>query len=166
MLKTINVSEIIIPKEFERTIPRKDKLEKIYKYVKAFGNIDKPIVLKENNVLADNYARYIVAKELGMTDVPYITTQEYIEENPERTLRMTYVVGKFNGNAKEYTWKLNKELDINIGDKVLVKTKRYNGKGTTTEIVTVVNTFTSNNPSLLRHKSVIGKITDKESIDE
>lgn len=166
MLKTINVSEIIIPKEFERTIPRKDKLEKIYKYVKAFGNIDKPIVLTENNVLTDNYARYIVAKELGITDVPYITTQEYIEENPKRTLRMTYVVGKFDGNEKEYTWKLNKDMDIDIGDKVLVRTKKYKGRGITTEVVTVVNTFTSNNPSLLRHKSVIGKFTCKENIDE
>lgn len=155
-MKTIKISDIIIPSGFDSSKPKKEKLDKVKKYVVEYGKLDKPIILKDN-VLVDNYIRYLVAKEVGMEEVPYITTQEYKEKNPQKNLPVTYIVGKFKRCSKEYTWKLTKDIPIAVGDRVLVKSKAKFGNKNR-GVVTVVSIFTSNKPELLKHKSVIKKL--------
>lgn len=148
-MKPILLSEIIIPKKFRDSVPTAEKLDRVRKYYEDNNCFDKPIVVDKNNVLVDNYLRYLVALENEITEVPCVT-QEH------RQREITYVVGVFDGYPKEYTWKLTKNIPIVIGDKVAVVSKGADGKNRIC-IVTVVKLFTSNNPELLKHKNVIGK---------
>lgn len=149
------LSDVIIPKSFKQSKPSEHKFNKVVEYVTEHGELDKPIVL-DGQMLTDNYVRYLVAVELGFEKVPYITTQEYREQRVENT-PTTYIIGKFNNCDKEYTWKVTKNIPIVVGDKVLVKTKCKNGKSGR-GVVTVVQVFTSEKTSMLRHKPVIKKL--------
>lgn len=144
-MRTVNLSDIKISEEFLKTNPSNKKIEKVIKYIKKYGRIDKPIVLN-NGVLVDNYVRYLAAKINGLQEVPYVELQQ-----------IDYVVGKFDNCDKEYTWKNDKGIDVNIGDKVVVNVK-CDGKKKRA-CATVVNVFSSNNLDLYnKHKSVIKKI--------
>lgn len=109
-------------------------------------------------MLTDNYVRYLVALENGFEKVPYITTQEYREQKVDSPV--TYIIGKFKDCDKEYTWKVTKNINIEVGDRVLVKSRCKDGKvrKNGTKAVTVVQVFTSDNPKMLRHKPVIKKL--------
>lgn len=157
MLNTIMLSEIIIPESFRQTQPSKHKLDKVRNYFAEHGKLDKPVVL-DGCILTDNYIRYLVASEFGFEKVPYITAQEFKERKIDE-LPTTYIVGKFEGCDKEYTWKNNKNIHIEIGDKVLVRSKCKSGKNGR-GIVTVVKIFTSNSINMQRHKPVIKKLVD------
>ena len=154
-MNTIMLSDIIVPKSFQQTKPSKQKLDKVRAYVAEHGKLDKPIVL-EGQMLTDNYVRYLVAAEAGFEKVPYITTQEYREQKVENT-PTTYIVGKFKNCEKEYTWKVTKNIPLEVGDRVLVRSKCKNGKNGR-GVVTVVQVFTSDSASMLRHKPVIKKL--------
>lgn len=155
-MNTIKLSEIIVPKSFESSKPNEEKMNSVREYVKEHGKLDKPIVL-DGNMLTDNYMRYLVAIEYGFNKVPYITIQEYraSEIDPDRP--MTYIAGKFEDNDKEYFWKVTKNISIEVGDKVLVKSRGKNCNNGTA-VVTVVKVFTSDSDHMLRHKPVIKKI--------
>ena len=157
---TIKLSDVIIPESFRDTHPSEKKLNRVKRFVEKYGKLDKPIVLN-GNILTDNYIRYLVAVEYGMEEVPFITIKEYREDKTEDQMPVTYIVGKFNGNDKEYIWKVTKKMDINVGDQVLVKSK-FNGKDRAA--VTVAKVFTSDDTDMLRHKPVIKKLkrTNKE----
>ena len=161
VMNTIMLSDIIVPKSFVNTHPSERKMNSVRNYVEKHGELDKPIVL-DGKMLTDNYVRYLVAVELGMEKVPCISSYEYREQRIVST-PTTYVVGKFKGNDKEYTWKLTKNIDINVGDRVLVRSKCKNGKNGN-KAVTVVQVFTSDSPRMLRHKPVVKKLraSDKE----
>ncbi|MBR5604250.1 MAG: hypothetical protein IKW51_08625 [Bacteroidales bacterium] len=154
-MNTIMLSNIIVPNSFAKTHPSEKKMDSVRKYVEKHGEIDKPIVL-DGIMLTDNYVRYLVAVEFGMEKVPCITSQEYRERKIVDT-PTTYIIGKFNGNDKEYTWKLTKDIDVNVGDRVLVRSKCKNGKNGN-KAVTVVQVFTSDSPRMLRHKPVVKKL--------
>ena len=156
-MNIINVSEIIIPTEFEKSQPKEEKLERVRAYVDTHGKLDKPVVL-DNNILSDNYIRYLIAIEKGFTEIPYITTQEYQESNLKSRQLVSYVTGKFHNSAKEYTWKNIKAIPIKIGDKILVKSRPKHGKGNV-GVVRVTNIFVSDNKQLLRHKPVIKNLS-------
>lgn len=154
-MNTIMLSNIIVPNSFAKTQPSEKKMNSVRKYVEKHGELDKPIVL-DGRMLTDNYVRYLIAVELGMEKVPCITSQEYREQKIVDT-PTTYIVGKFKGNDKEYTWKLTKNIDIQVGDRVLVRSKCKNGKNGN-KAVTVVQVFTSDSPRMLRHKPVVKKL--------
>lgn len=158
-MNTIRVSNIIVPKSFENSQPSEEKLNKVRAYVDEHGKLDKPIVL-DGNTLTDNYIRYLIAVEFGFEKVPYITSQEYRDREVKEENHMTYIVGKFEDNDKEYIWKVTKNISINVGDKVLVKSKCKNGKNGTA-VVTVAQVFTSDSDHMLRHKPVIKKVKRK-----
>lgn len=158
-MNTIMLSDIIVPKSFTQTKPSEQKMDAVRKYVEEHGEIDKPIVI-DGRMLTDNYVRYLIAVEFGMEKVPYITAQEYREQRIVNT-PTTYIVGKFKGNDKEYTWKLTKDIDIQVGDRVLVRSKCKNGKNGN-KAVTVVQVFTSDSPRMLRHKPVVKKLRASE----
>ena len=61
----INIDDIKIPEDFEKTPPRKAKMDRKRKYYKEHGQFDKPIVLKQNLELADGYCALLISKEFG-----------------------------------------------------------------------------------------------------
>lgn len=150
-MNMIRISDISIPIEFSNSKPKERKLSKVRAYVEEHGELDKPVVL-DNKILTDNYIRYLIAIEKGFEEIPYITTQEYQESILQKSTY--YIIGKFRDSAKEYTWKNPKNIPINVGDRVLVKSKSVNGKKNR-GVVTVVKIFSSNNKRFLKHKPVI-----------
>ena len=58
----ININDIKIPEDFEKTPPRKAKMDRKRKYYKEHGQFDKPIVLKQNLELCDGYVNFLLAK--------------------------------------------------------------------------------------------------------
>lgn len=154
-MNTIMLSDIIVPESFAKTKPSEQKMTNVREYVKEHGELDRPIVL-DGRMLTDNYIRYLIASEFGMEKVPCISSQEYREQKIIDT-PTTYIVGKFKDNDKEYIWKVIKDIDINVGDRVLVRSKCKNGKNGN-KVVTVVQVFTSDSPRMLRHKPVVKKL--------
>ena len=152
----MKLSDIHVPKSFERTQPNVKKLDKVRAYVDKHGELDKPVVL-DGNMLTDNYIRYLVAMECGFYYVPCISTQEYREQKVNDDMPVTYIVGKFKNCEKEYTWKVTNGVSVEVGDRVLVKSRCKNGKNGS-KAVTVVRVFTSNSPRMLRHKPMIKKL--------
>ena len=156
-ISTIAISDVIISDDFKKTTPKEYKINRIREYVHRYGKIDKPIVLMKDNVLFDGYTRYIVAKELGVQEVPYIEFDRYFKKATAPKYRK-YIAGRFE-NGKEYFWKIcNKKLDVNVGDKVLVANK--NGRA----IVSVVSVFESNDKKMRKHKPVLKVIESKKLI--
>lgn len=158
-IKMVKLTDIIVPDSFKRSKPTKDKMEKVRAYVKEHGKLDKAIVL-DGNMLTDNYVRYLVAVECGWNRVPCVSIQEYRDREVDPDKPMTYIVGKFEGNDKEYIWKVTKDISLEVGDKVLVKSKCKNDKNGVA-VVTVDKVFTSDSDHMLRHKPVIKKVKRK-----
>lgn len=146
-MNTIKLSDIIIQKDFLDSKTKSFKIEKIIKYYKKHKRLDKPIVLN-SGILVDKYARYLAAKIIGLQEVPCVELQ-----------KMSYIVGKFDNNNKEYIWKNDAGFNINIGDKVLVKVKS-NGEYKNVS-VTVINLFNSDSIELYnKHKSVVSVLNN------
>lgn len=157
-MNMIKVSDVIVPKVFKESQPKDYKLSRIRNFVMKHGRLDKPIVVNSDRVLTDNYIRYLVAVEQGLEEVPFMYAQEYREKskfNPKECPTITYVVGKFYQCDKEYVWKNDKDLNIEVGDKVLVVSKDKYRKKISRAVVTVVDIFKSNNPAYLKHRSVV-----------
>lgn len=70
--RRIAIADIIVPDEFIKHPPKENKLRNIERYYRRNGVWDKPIILGKGNVLRDGYARYLVAKKLGLEEVPYV----------------------------------------------------------------------------------------------
>jgi uncharacterized protein YfbU (UPF0304 family) len=112
-------------------------------------------------MLIDNYIRYLVAKETNMVSVPYLSQEEYKEKYPHQD-KMSYIVGVFYNCGKRYVWKNPQNLKIEIGCKVLVKSKDKFGNDNKSAVVTVIDIFKSDNPVLLKHKEIIKVFHNKE----
>lgn len=68
--KKLLLTEIIVPEALLNTTPKEKKVQKELDYYKTNGKFEKPfIVLKKNMHLLDSYARYVAAKELGLSEV-------------------------------------------------------------------------------------------------
>ena len=156
-MDTIKTSDIIIPEEFKNSQPSEEKMAKVRKYIAEHGNLDKPIVLIGNRLI-DGYIRYLVAIEVGMEEVKFKRINTWRGKDIKEELPMKYIVGKFENCEKEYVWKNKKNIPIEIGDKVLVKSRNKNNTKNVALVVTVVEIFETDNPKLLKHKNVIKKI--------
>lgn len=66
----INLSEIIITKEFAEHKPRKIKMSKKYNWYLKHGKFQSPIMLNHDFVLIDGYTSYLIAKEFDIGKVP------------------------------------------------------------------------------------------------
>lgn len=146
-MKIINLYNIRVNKNFLLSSLSDKKIENAKKYINRYNRIDKPIVLNDG-VLVDNYARYIAAYLMGIHEVPYVELQE-----------MSYVVGKFAYSDKKYTWKNDRYIDVEVGDKVLVKVKYRNEKKL--QVIEVVDIFKSDSFDLYnKHKSIVKKVSN------
>lgn len=145
-MKTIKLCDVNIREDFIKTKPKHQKILKVREYIEKHKTIDKPIVLL-NGVLVDGYARYLASVEKELYEVPYV-----------ELCTMNYIVGKFEHCKKEYVWKNDKGIDIQIGDKVMVKTFNNNKDKLVCKYVTVVDIFWSDSLDLYKkHKRVIKK---------
>ena len=66
------IGKILISKEFKRTKPRQEKIDKFIQMYKINGKFDKHIVINKNKLLIDGYARYLAAEQLGLKSVEVI----------------------------------------------------------------------------------------------
>lgn len=69
----ISINSILITKDF--SMPKREKVDAVIQYFYEHGDLDKPLVVcksEEGYILVDKYLRYVVAKELGLTEVKVI----------------------------------------------------------------------------------------------
>ena len=142
----VKINDIIIPEYLKDSKPSGTKLGKIIDYYYAHGKMDQRVMISQNNVLLDGYARYYAAIKLGLDSVDCrIGVSKEELSNPFRR----YIKGKHkNGNV--YCWKLPMRCDPAVGDLMLVNTN-INGKS----VVEVVEVFESDDPDMRRHKKAI-----------
>ncbi len=73
--KLIDVDKVYIPRDFMNHPPKKEKIDRVICFYNHYGIFDSPITIKldakGNKILKDGYARYIAAKKLGVTQIPY-----------------------------------------------------------------------------------------------
>jgi hypothetical protein len=68
--ETLPLDEIIIPEQFLKTPPRREKITETIDYYKKHGKFEKPVFVKEKTMmLVDGYKRYVAAKELGLNEI-------------------------------------------------------------------------------------------------
>lgn len=152
----IKLEDVIIPKSFTETCPREEKLDKVRTHIKKYKTIDRPIVL-DGKILTDSYTRYLVAKEFGFKEVPYITVQEHMENLKNKPFSMPCVAGKFLNCDKEFVWKNPKNIPLEIGDRVMVKSNSKDGV-IRNKYMFVTKTFISYNPDAVNHQPVVKKL--------
>lgn len=70
------VNDIIVPKYFKRSTPRRSKVREYTERYEQLGYLDKPILVKRTDtksqfvILKDQYIRWIIAKRKGIKEVP------------------------------------------------------------------------------------------------
>ena len=69
MKKILKLADVIIKDNFLKTVPSSIKLNRCRDFYKQFGRTDKSILVDENNVLLDNYIRYLVLRENNVESV-------------------------------------------------------------------------------------------------
>lgn len=145
-MKTIKLCDIKIRDDFMSTPPSDKKIKKAVRHIEKFKRIDKPIILN-NGVLVDGYSRYLAAGIKGLQEVPYLELQE-----------ISCIVGKFDNSNKEYTWKNDKNIDIKIGDRVIVESRNITKNKVLNLCVTVVDVFSPTSlEEYKKHRRVIKK---------
>lgn len=153
--KAMAINDVVILDSFKDTTPKESKLNRVREYISEYGKFDEPIVVTDDNVLVDGYTRYLIAKELGVEGIPYITLKEYYKQGISIKPRK-YIIGQFK-NGTKYYWKIRNKLDVQVGDKVLVANK--NGKA----VVSVIDVFESDNKDMRKHKPVLKVIERKNN---
>lgn len=64
------LSEIVIPEQFLKTPPRREKINETIDFYNKNNRFDKPVVLKKKTLtLVDGYKRYVAGKELGLSEI-------------------------------------------------------------------------------------------------
>lgn len=66
----LDINEIIISKNFQKSPPNPAKVAEKRQMIEKSGEIEKPILLSKKNVLLDGYAWYMAAIHIGMHKVP------------------------------------------------------------------------------------------------
>lgn len=69
MIRRIKIEDIIIQKRFKTKRPGKEKIEECEKYYKEHGEVDKLVLVNRDNVLLDNYIRYLVLLENNIKEI-------------------------------------------------------------------------------------------------
>lgn len=141
----MKLSEIKIPNKFSRSNPNSEKLHSVISHLKATQKLDKSIILS-GNTLVDGYIRYLALKELGYEETDQIIYRSNI-----------YVWGKhlYSECKKEFVWRLPQDIEIEIGDHLLARTKY----GAAPIVVTKFSELTQP-PVKGNIKSIIGKVGD------
>lgn len=146
-MKTIKLCNVKISEAFLHSNISKKKVEKAIRHIEKYGKVDKPIILK-NGVLVDGYSRFLASKLKGIQEVPYMELQD-----------MKYVVCKFNNDGKEYVWKNDRNIDVKVGDSVIVENRNKRRA-----IAIVYDIFLSDSLNLYKkHKSIIKKCNNNNN---
>ena len=66
----VYLRDIKISPEFEKTLPRFNKMGQKWSYYRNTGEFESPIILDRDFVLIDGYTSYIIAKKSEMDKVP------------------------------------------------------------------------------------------------
>lgn len=130
-MEKINLSEIIITKEFLQSKPSETKMEICRNKWSKYNKQPKPLIVNEDNVLIDGYIQYLVLKELDYEEGNYLVRHESKKEkNSYRDTLTTYVYGVHpNSNCtKEFMWRVPKSMtwfaeNVQVGDCILCETK-------------------------------------------
>ena len=144
----MKLADIKIKGSFKNSVPNDYKIAQCREYWKQHHLYIHDIVVNNNGCLVDGYIQYLVLKENGIEDV---TVKDFdkkvcIKKSNERKVRKNhkkktksyrdveslYIFGIHPRGTKERVWrvpnKFQKEWEdiLNIGDIVMVKTKRGN----------------------------------------
>ena len=138
IMNRIKVSDIILPAHLQGSIPRKEKLDKILRYYIQHKEFDVPVVVTDENVLIDGYARYYAARECGIPEVPCIKLSE-----------IEYITAKFSHGNMRYVWMNIHNIPIKVGDTVLVQCSKE------TKAVKVTTIFHNSDYKMLKHRNVL-----------
>lgn len=65
----VPIDKVKIPKDFQRTKPREEKLDACRLFVKKYKMLDKPVTIKGKELI-DGYIRYLIALEKGYKWIP------------------------------------------------------------------------------------------------
>jgi len=74
----IRIEDVKIKESFAKSRPSKNKILKATKYLVENGEVDKPIVLDEENNLIDGYTRYLAAKSIFEELISYIKEKNFM----------------------------------------------------------------------------------------
>lgn len=66
----VDLKDIDIPIDFLRHHPRREKMERKWKYYREAGEFESPIMLNKNFVLHNGYTSYLIAKTENLHKVP------------------------------------------------------------------------------------------------
>lgn len=132
--RTMKLTDIKISKAFANSVPSESKMQECRYNWDLWHCQDRYVVVNQNNVLVDGYIQYLVLKENDINEV-----QVKIKNKSKNRKNMphykeeptTYIYGTHNNKSgKEFVWRIPKSWSevgwqdgLNIGDKVLVKTK-------------------------------------------
>ena len=146
MTRIMKLSDIKIKRSFENSVPNDYKIVQCREYWKQHHQYLHNIVVNNNNYLVDGYIQYLVLKENSKEDVtvkdfdkkvrkrrkPNIRKSDKKKVKSYRDTETLYVFGIHPRGTKERVWrvpnKFQKEWEeiLNIGDILMVKTKRGN----------------------------------------
>lgn len=145
MTRVMKLSDIRIKGSFKNSIPNDYKLAQCREYWKQHHLYNHDIIVKKNGYLEDGYIQYLILKENGVEDVTVIDFDRKVysiktnarknnkkKSKSYRDVETLYVFGIHPKGIKERVWrapsKFQKEWEeiLNVGDIVMVKTKRGN----------------------------------------
>lgn len=136
--KTIKLNDIRIPQAFANTKPRTEKIQKFADEYVRTGDFQKRILVTEQNLLVDGYARYVALQELGAKEcvVDVLTAENkpvsVSEVAKNREIETMYIFGihQTSHTNKEYMWRVPNRTNfvffkgkIQPGDMIFVHTK-------------------------------------------
>lgn len=167
----LDIKNVVIPFEFQMSKPSIEKISKAKQFIEKYNHLDKPVVfnyyveeidygtvVSEKYALADNYTRYLAAKELGIKKVPCMGAIEYYGIHSHQRNFIPYITAVFPDTLlerKEYVWKNPKLLNISVGDTVVVKTAYKNSHKIHKDTVIITGIYWDLAVNLTEHKEVI-----------
>lgn len=146
MTRVMKLSDIRIKGSFENSVPNDYKLAQCREYWNQHGVYLHDIVVNNKGYLVDGYIQYLVLKENGIEDIVVGDLDKKVHKRHKlkvrksgkkksrsyRDIETLYIFGIHPGKTKERVWrapnKFQKEWEdiLNVGDIVMVKTKRGN----------------------------------------
>ena len=136
--KTVNLKDIRIPETFANTKPRTEKVQKFKDEYYLTGDFQKRILLTEQNLLVDGYARYVALQELCVKEcvVDVLTADNKpvsiseVAKNKEIETMYIFGVHPTSHTNKEYIWRVPNRTNfvffkgkVQPGDTIFVHTK-------------------------------------------